>query len=488
MRLRSILPLVALSFLATQPAMIADSSNSASVQAANYTKNPDGENALDTGDYPRAQTVFSNALSSGGKKDPMTEGYLRMGLGEALFWQGSIPEATKEFNKANSLLKNGDAKLRAHLMDDFAYMYQAQAKMDDAVDAVSEALTLRKSIIETDPGLYIATAIHLVNLLDRTGQLDRGQKVATDTLKLTIEKFGPDSILAANLNDQLGLIYRKMGKQSAAQECFNEALKVKLSRNSVFQQYAPHPYAENVTFRFLDGSPNCMQKRADGSQWELTTAHGVTIAAAIAKNDHNFAKYSQINVRIRNETDKPIQILGQPPVLVAMTPKIVFATQIDPTKLADNVEKSGNKKAKWVRFWGENATQTLTSTMINGGGYWGGPYYGGYGGGYGGGFGGFGGGMPFYSGGRNNNSNMTIMNQQIPDYAAQARALEKAANLENRSQQTADSIRQSSLGASTLLPGQSLEGSLFYDQLNLKQAQLQLPIGNSIFEFEFPPR
>ncbi len=472
MRLPALLFMVALTTCLWHPVANA-ASTTAAVQTTNYAANADGENALVTSDYKRAQKAFTAALASG-KKDSATEGYLRIGLGESLLWQGSINDAGKEFNKATSLLKkDGDVKLKARLLDDLAYLYQAQGKMDKAVDSMGDALAIRQTDLSTDPGIYVATAMHMVNLLDRNGELDKAEKIALQALKVQQEKFGSDSLMAANLNDQLGTIYRRLGKPDLAQQCFNASLQVKLSRNAVNAPYTPHAYWDNVTFRFLEGAPNCLRKFVDGDQLEIVTADGATVGASIASKAPAFAKSAQLNIRVRNDTARPIQFLGQPPVLVVLTPKIAIAHLIDPTTLADSVEKTGEKKAKWVRFWGADATQSVTTTMIGNGGYWGyQPIYS------------SGGAMPFI----NRSGNMTTMTTQVPDYAAQARALQKAANLTEASQQAADNIRANSLGATNIAPGQTLTGSLYFDTPQLKEGILQLPVGNAVFEFEFPPR
>lgn len=476
MRLSVVLPVVALITFWWQPVALAASNpaaNTAAIQTAAYTTNADGENALATSDYKRAQSAFSTALA-GGKKEATTEAYLRIGLGESLLWQGSINEAGKEFNKAKSLLKkDGDVKLKARLLDDLAYFYQAQGKLSDALDAMGDSLAIRQADLVADPGIYVATAVHMVNLLDRNGQLDKALKIALQALQVQEEKYGADSVMAANLNAQLGTIYRRMGHSDLAQKCFDAALQVQLSRNAVNAQYTPHPYWDNVTFRFLEGSRNCLRKFVDGDQLEIVTANGVTVGASIAVKSPSFAKCAQLNIRVRNETEQPIQFLGQPPELVVLTPKIAIVHLVDPTTLADSVEKKGEKKAKWVRFWGQDATQTMTSTMIGNGGYWGyQPIYS------------SGGGMPFV----NRSGNMTMVSTQVPDYAAQARALQKAADISEKSQQTAENIRNSSLGATTIAPGQTIQGSLYFDVAELKQGILQLPVGNAVFEFEFPPR
>lgn len=484
MRLSALLPMLALTFGLLQPVTLATNITAGTASGTNTISNADGENALQTQDYARAQQVFTTALANN-KKSGEDEGYLRLGLGEALLWQGSLAEAGKEFDKAKSLLKNADITLKARLLDDFAYLYQTQGKMDKAVDAMTDCLSIQQSNASNDPAAYIGAAIHLVNLLDRTGQLDQAEKIATQALAVQVAKYGADSLMAANLNDQLGIIFRKQGHPDKALQCFQSSLQSKLSRNAPGQNYTPQAYWDKVLFRFIEGSPNCLRKFVDGDQLEITTANGVTVGAAIVSKSSSFAKYAQINVKVRNDTDKPIQFLPQPPQLVTLKPKIYWAHLIDPTKLAADVEKSGDKKAKWIRFWGENATQTLTTTAIGpafngGGGYWGGGYWGG--GGWGGG------GMPWNNRRNYNNSNMSIMNTQIPDYAAQARALQKAADVTESSQRTAESIRNNSLGATTIAPGQTLEGSLYYDVPNFKNGIIDLPVGQATFEFEFPPR
>ncbi len=177
MRLSALLPMVvALTLGLLQPVTMASTITAGGIASGKDTlSNADGENALETQDYARAEKVFSSALASG-KKDAGDEGYLRMGLGEALLWQGSINDAGKQFDKAKGLLKNADVKMRGRLLDDLAYMYQTQGKMDKAVDAMTDSLSLQQSNASNDPAAYVGAAFHLVNLLDRTGQLDKAEK------------------------------------------------------------------------------------------------------------------------------------------------------------------------------------------------------------------------------------------------------------------------------------------------------------------------
>jgi hypothetical protein len=195
-------------------------------------------------------------------------------------------------------------------------------------------------------------------------------------------------------------------------------------------------------------------------------------------------KIVRINIGITNTCDKTLEFMGKKPEFIAMTPKAVVATMIEPLKLADSVEKKADGKAKWVRFWGENATQTMSSTYMN----MNQPVYG-YG--YGSGFGGFyppvmsyGGTIPTVM----RNGNMTTVMTQVPDYAAQARAMEKARNIEAEGKAYAEEIRSQSLGPSDILPGASITGALFFQLDDASKAGaciLRIPIGDAIFEYHF---
>jgi hypothetical protein len=86
----------------------------------------------------------------------------------------------------------------------------------------------------------------------------------------------------------------------------------------------------------------------------------------------------------------------------------------------------------------------------------------------------------------NRSGNMTTITTQAPDYATQAEALMRAAGVSNKAQKAAQQIREQSLGATTLVPGQEISGSLYFATDKITKATLLIPIGNAIFEFQFP--
>jgi len=246
------------------------------------------------------------------------------------------------------------------------------------------------------------------------------------------------------------------------------ALGIKLATNACTSPYTPHPYWQNVDFKFNEGAPNCQRGSYQGTQQEIINTNGITVGASMQPVEST--KSTQVNIVVRNDSNQQIQFLPISPTLWVTSPKIGLTMQVDPTKLANTIQKKGDRKAAWIRFWGENATTTLTSTMIGNGGFY--PPF--YGGGYPGGY-------------WNRSGNMTIMNTQVPNYAAQAAALQRAADVSNLAQQNANTIKTSGLGPTTIAPGQTIAGALFFDAPKISAATLRIPIGNGAFKFDFPP-
>lgn len=444
----------------------------------------DGEQAINMGDYPRAETLFLSALKTANETNRPT---FEVGLGEAILWQGRISEAAKQFKRAQSVVKD-NGMLQARLSDDLGYLYQAQGKLDDAIESTKEAVAILKKVNSSNTFPLVFTMYHLAGLFSVQGAQAQAAQVLEEALSIEVHANGPSTVNTADINERLGFLYRKLGQTDRAQEKFRAAIAFKLATGAVVSPFQPHAYWDNISYSFLDGAPNCTRRFADGREELIITANGVTVAASLGRPS-DAQKSAQVNIFVRNDSQNPVELLPQPPQFVVLEPKIFFAPAVDPTKLADAIQKKGERKAAWIRFWGENATQTLTSTYIGpgGGGFWGG-YGGGFGGGYGGGYGGFGGG---YGGGYGRRGwggggNMAIMNQQIPDYAAQQRALQKAADVTNRTRQSADDIRTSVMGPTTIPPGQQTSGALYFDAKDVKKASLKLPVGNGTFEFVFP--
>jgi hypothetical protein len=438
--------------------------------------NADGENALATGDYTRAQSVFSAAIANVGKQ-PALEGYLRTALGEALLWQGKTSEAAKEFKRASSLVNTafaaGDDQ-RARLLDDMAWLYQSQNKMSNAVDAANQSLELRRANANVNPFLLMSSLGHVAYLMDLTGKLEQSSSFYKEAVAVAEKTYGPQSILAADIKEQLGSVLRRMGHGDEATRYYNEALVVKQSTNAALTRFTPHAYWDDVVFRYLEGEPNCARQFSNGSDRQIITANGITIAAGLAARPADFTKSRPVEISVRNDSGAPIQFMSQPPSFDVLAPKVEVAHLVDTSQLANKVEKQGERKAKWIKFWGADATMPVTQTFVGSqGNFWGYP--------------------PIYSYGAAppnvvRNGNVTTVTTQVPDYAAQAKALARAQEAIDKTRDAAAEMRAQALGPSTIPAGGTISGSLYFDSQNVQKALLRVPVGNAVFEFEFPPK
>jgi hypothetical protein len=436
----------------------------------------EGENALNLGDYPRAEKYFAATLKNSSANISQEIG-LRTGYGEALLWQDKISEAAAQFKKAKALAsgRNGQATPQqlVRLSDDYSWLAQAQNKTDQSIQYAQESVQEAQSDKTIPPLTLISSLTHLAYLQDSNDQLEKAAAIYKAALAVDSSASPQKSLLRADIMEELAGVQRRLGKTQEANEQFKEGLQIKLQANAPLTQYEPHPYWNDVIYRFQLGAPNCLRSLKDGKDVEIITANGITVAAMMSSESGDLVKSGRVDLSIKNDSDSRIQVLPRPAVFYTLLPKVRLARQLDPTQLATSIEKKGEKKAKWIRFMGANATQTVSTTMIGNGGFYGFP--------------------PVYSSNGtfpivNRSGNMTTIQTQVPDYPAQERALAKAAAIGDQSRNSAEEIRRQGIGPTTISPGESVNGSLFFDVSKVQKASLQIPIGNALFEFTFPPR
>jgi tetratricopeptide (TPR) repeat protein len=439
--------------------------------------NQDGERLLHIGDYVRAEQSFRTALANAAKNSA-AEMYAHLGLGEALLWQGQIADAGKEFKRAESLERKASAgpSLSSRLQDDYSWFYQAKDDLPKALEAAKSALAQRQA---EGPAASFATTfslIHTAYIADLMGQLSD----AVTYYKQAIASIPPgqDDLLQADTQQRLASVLWRLGNTEQATQLYNQGLATELKTNAPLQKYTPHPYWDNVIHRYQAGAPNNSRRTIGGQDQEIIWANGVAVAASFPQM-MPADKAVQIQVAIKNDSQDSAQFLPQPPQLVITKPKAGLAQLVDPQSLANTVEQKGERKAKWIRFWGADATMPITTTYMNQPGY------------YGWGYNNFPPVSTYGYGPRpivNYGGGMTTVTTQVPDYAAQQRALERAADAIDQSKSTAEAIRTQSLGPTTVQPGAVVKGSLYFDAKSVTQSVLRIPVGNAIFEFEFPPR
>ncbi len=479
------------------PCSIAAAQAASTLSGSLTSFDADGENALNVSDYSRAQELFTSRLKNLGAakngKGTFTEVGLRAGLFEALVWQGKLSEAAAELKRIRKVLdpltRSAQPSemeqvnlLNARVLDGQSWLEDGLGQKDKAIDTLTQAIKLLKTdgIKDTETWRLLTCMGHLASL--RAAQGAYGQAAAL--LQEAIEESKGSSSVAplniADLEEQLGSMLFKMGKAAEAAPHFQAALAIDNSGNDVLQRYSPKPYWLYPTYKYVDGSPWSAGGMINGAPSKRIALNTVTVQVTLVRDNAAQAKgkIMRVGVAVKNLSDGPIQFMGRRPELMVLTPKVVAATMIEPLQMAQDVEKKAGGKAKWVRFWGENATQTMSSTYINP------PMYG-----YG--MGGFyppvmsyGGTIPTIM----RNGNMTTMMTQVPDYAAQQRAMEKARAIEDDAKAYADEIRTQSLGPSDIAPGATVNGLLFFqvdDSSKAGSCIVRIPVGDAEFEFNF---
>jgi tetratricopeptide (TPR) repeat protein len=439
----------------------------------------DCQSALNMGDYDRAKTLAQNALNSLGKNQTQDELALRVVLGETYLNQGNFTDAAKELDKAMKLANKASSSDQAYarVLDDMSWVYQTQNKQDLALQMLDQALAAQRKISEGSAELADILE-HAGWVAEQQGQFAKATPYFEEALTIR-QKKDPNSVALANDLEHVWSNSFRLGQSKP--DLYAQALSIKENTQDIFKSFAPHDVSNTVVFSFRQGAPNCALGSQGGLLQQSITANQVTIDAAIAKDQSNFAKSERAYVRINNQSNQPVQILMQRPSFIVLKPKIQFIGQIESTDLASKIEKKGDSKAKWIRFWGSQATQTMTTNvmqsgnMMNSYGYF--PPTFGYGYPY----------MPYpgYMPGNRNQSSMTTMMTSVPDYEARARAMEKANAVTAQSAQTASDIRENALGPVTVQPGRIMEGSLYFQPTDFKEAILRVPAGNSLFEFRF---
>jgi hypothetical protein len=447
-----------------------------SAAAAGSATTNEGENALNLGDYPRAEKYFASTLKNA-SANPTQEISLRTGYAEALLWQDKISEAAAQFKKVKSLASRRGAQATSQqlvrLSDDYSWLAQAQNKIEQSIQYAQESVQEARSDKHVHPLTLITSLTHLAYLQDWNGQLEKAASSYQAALAVDSNASSQKTLLRADIMEELAGVLRRLGKTQEANQQFKEGLQIKLQTNAPLAQYEPHPYWNDVIYRFQLGAPNCLRSLKDGKDVEIITANGITIAAMMSSESGDLVKSGRVDLSVKNDSEGKVQILPKPAVFNTLLPKVRLARQLDPSQLATSIEKKGEKKAKWIRFMGADATQTVSTTMIGNGGFYGFP--------------------PVYSSNGtfpivNRSGNMTTVMTQVPDYAAQERALARAAAIADQSRNSAEEIRRQGIGPTTISSGESVNGSLFFDVSKVQKASLQIPIGNALFEFTFPPK
>jgi tetratricopeptide (TPR) repeat protein len=451
-------------------------------QSAQYINS--GDQALNFAQYAQAESIYTQALNSK-SSDGGARGVLLTGLGEAQMWQGKFSEAASSFKKALSLVTKayGENSLQtARWQDANAWLSQAQGRADKAEEYCAQALATRRSLAPDQPVLAESLE-HMAALQETKGLYNDADAFYRQALSIREKTSGQTSPAVADLLERLGHIALRRGKAEDAKNLFMQSLDMKYSLHAALQQYVPHSSENTVVYRYYQGAPNCARNYSAGNVTQRIIGDNVVVEASMPVKATEFAKTCKADIRVINQNNSPVDVMPQPASLVVLSPKVKLAQLLDGDRLARDVEKKGESKAKWIRFWGAEATTPVTTTVYN-------PAQPVYPYAYGGAPFGYAAVPPGWAGRRGGNpywtkSGTTTITTQVPDWQARAEALAKAQRVTDDSRTAAQSIRETALGPTTVPASTTVEGNLNFDSEQFDRAILRVPVGNAVFEFHF---
>ncbi|MBY0546590.1 MAG: tetratricopeptide repeat protein [Candidatus Obscuribacterales bacterium] len=443
--------------------------------------------ALKNGEFNQAKTLFDQSLKNSNQSAETKSMQWKAwkGLGEADLGIGDFKQSLSELNKALKLVikeKGVDSIEEASVLDSLAWARQATGATQQALDQSREALAMRTAKLPAD-SLDLADSLEHVGYLYELSKLWDAAQSSYIKAAAIREKTAPGSMQYADVVERIAYVSFMAGKQEVAARYYQQAIAAKEAKDEVHRQFSPGALDDRTVFRSLQGAPNCMRGVRDGNPIERITANGMIVESSLSPQKDEFSNSVEARVRFTNRSSSPVQVLGDRSSVLTLRPQIKRLDAIEARDLAAKVEKKGEKKAKLIRFFGENATTTITSTQ------WGyGPPSFGY--------------LPPVYGaappavwagrGRNwnrnwnsNNWNQQTVMTSVPDYQAREEARRRAAETEAKSAQKAEDLRQNALDNMTIMPGQSVDGVLEFEPAKFSEALLRIPVGNAFFDFLF---
>ena len=144
---------------------------------------PDGQDALNKGEYIRAEKLFSDALAA--KPSGKALAMLKAGLAESYMWLGKLSNSQSEYKKALSLVNAnyGPQSLEAaKVLDGMGWLYFGQNKYDKAEEAFRQELEIRRSV-NSDKVLLAETESNLGYILELQKPIFGGVKAVPGVVK-----------------------------------------------------------------------------------------------------------------------------------------------------------------------------------------------------------------------------------------------------------------------------------------------------------------
>lgn len=391
---------------------------------------------------------------------------------EQLLWAGNLRDANKLYK---SILKGagelGDSVQAASIYDNYAWLLQGLGKYDDAAQYANKALDMRKRVLPPNAPEIADSYEHIGEQFEVQSQYRQAVDAYKQAQAIRAQGGEAQLVALSNVTERLAIMQMRLGDTTAAGKSFADALSEKAAIGAEFQPYANKLAAQTVMYRYALGSPNCSRQAVSGESLATIDAGGLVVQATVLPAQD--FKGTTAFVRVINNGHGPVDFLPEPPLFLEIAPQFRIATKLESEKVATQIEKKGQRSANLIRFFQGDATTSVTSTMMTNAprqpqwnwamypnGQWG-----------------------AYPSWQRGGTQMTTVTTQVPDWEARARAEAKAQAATQKANAAAALIREQKLLATTVQPGQMVEGSVLFDSTSFKTAILRIPIGNAVFEF-----
>ena len=463
------LSLFALALISSSPAIALDGEI-----AVDY-KDTSIENALNVSDYERASKLIDSRIKAA-PKGSLQEAYLHVALYETLIWQGDLKGANSQGKRTQKLLDNlTDGKaddLRIRFWDAQSWLLEQDGRDAEARATQTAAIDLlrKRRDLDLDAWRLFESLAHLSSIEAQAGDYDKAASLLQEALQLGDANKSISTFSVADVEEALGGVLYKMGKRAEANDHFIRAITLKNQSNALSKRFSPHEYWLSPVYRYITGAPWASTGTVGGMEQQIIDAGPVRVSAYLLRDRDASKRTVRVGINVFNKSVDNIEFLGQKPELFVLTPKLVIATPIQAGELAGKVETTTAKKADSIRSDGQHATRTMTT------------YY------------------PNFNNGWNNgrgrqgfwrsllSDNGNVGTTQVPDFQAEAAAMQKAQQVEQAGKALAEEIRKEGIGRADIAPGGALNGYLFFDlkvPKDASQVVLKVPVGDAQFEYRF---
>lgn len=436
------------------------------------------ENSLNVGDYDSA-TKLLNIRVKQAARGSLQEAYLRTALMESWLWQGQLKEALSESKRALALIlqlqKNKDGAeaamskaLYARFLDSQSWLLEELGQEPKCAQALDEAIALLKGQNDADISVLVDCLSHKASLEAQEGDFEQARQLLEQSIATSSGVASISSFTVADLEEALAGVLYKMGRTADSQVHFAKAYAVKQESDALIRRFAPHPYWLSPDYRFIEGAPWSSRQLRGGVEERAIDAGAVRVSASIARDKDASNKTVRVCLTVTNKSGQAIEFLGRAPELTAVNPRLVVGNYLDPKSLADTVETKATKKAESIRSDGRNATRQVTTVYPT---------------------------LPYQNGRGRQGFFRSLLSDsgntgytRMPDFQAEAEAMQKAQKVEEKGHAVADAIRTQAIGAGNIAAGGVVSGYLYFDMKAPRDASdiiLKIPVGDAVFEFRF---